>query len=82
VSVTLWIVDLNKKMNFNFSLFRFLGLFYKTFYNKILVDTNLNKFITEELFTKDLNTIFAEERRKQVVIKFKLKMANSIMGLG
>jgi hypothetical protein len=68
-------------MNFNFSLFRFLDLFYKSFYNKILVDTNLNKFITEELFTKDLNTITGKERCKQEVINFTLEMPSSMTAL-
>ncbi len=65
-------------MNFNFSLFRFLGLFYKSFYNKILVDTNLNKFITAELFTKDLNTTTGEERCMQEVINFTLELLSSM----
>ncbi len=35
--------------------------------------TQINWFITEELFTKGLNTLLIEERHKQDIIKFTLK---------
>jgi hypothetical protein len=37
------------------------------------------RFITEELFTKDLNMIITEERQKQEIIKITLKMPSSKM---
>ncbi len=41
--------------------------------------TQIKKFITEELSTKDLSAIITEDRHKQKVFKFEYKLPSSMM---